>query len=387
MVACLTAVNLLVGRKRNITIKMQGLLWIVLVYFLFLLILVLKAIDFIDGLKIIQKKLPILILPFIVYLNKDLISKNITLFYKTFIVAVVIASLFCFLEIVGDWQLSEKSFKELFTYYRFTSSYFSGKLDIHPSYFSNFILLAVIFINKLLEHSLKTTTKLLLIIFWLFLSFIIIQLASRIHILNYLFLILFFAFISFKKQARGKNLFKFFKITLVFGAIAFLLTSEFVKNRFEQGYDIYFNQGKNYPQYYESSRMHVWKHFPNEFSKSPVFGLGTGNENTSLRQNLVKDNYQRGIEKRLNYHNQYLQELTRSGLVGFLLFTGILYLFFQRGTTEKNQAFILFLIFNCLFLFFESVFERHRGVVFFFFFASVFYFCQTKQITSKNNST
>lgn len=275
--------------------------------------------------------------------------------------------------------MSEKTFKELFTYYRFTSSYYSEKLDIHPSYLSNFILLTVIFINQLLENSAKRTTKTLLIFSWLFLSFAIIQLASRLHILNYLCLLLFFVLISFNKKTKGKKIFLYFKILLGIGAIGFLFTSEFVKNRFEQGYDIYFNQGKNYPQYYESSRMHVWKHFPSEFKKAPILGSGTGNENKNLYQNFVKDNYTRGIESQLNYHNQYFQELARSGIVGFLLFGSILFLLFKGSIAQRNQAFILFLLFNSLFFLFESVLERHRGIVFFFFFSSVFYFCQTKQ--------
>ena len=383
---CLTAISLIV-RKSNIVFKNNTLLWAVSMYFLFLCIFVIKASDFTDGLKLVQKKLPLFILPFIVYLNRKVISKNIVLFYKAFIMAVVVASIYCFIEIIGDWQLSEKTFKELFTYYRFTSSYYSEKLDIHPSYLSNFILLAIIFINQLLEHSKEVTTKLALILAWVFLSFVVIQLASRIYILIYLGLLLFYVYLSFNKKTKGRKIFQYFKILLGISAVAFLLTSEFVKNRFEQGYDIYFNQGKNYPQYYESSRMHVWKHFSKEFNKAPILGAGTGNENNNLYQNFIEDNYTTGIDSRLNYHNQYFQELTRSGIVGFMLFVAILFLFFRQGILQKSQAFILFLIFNYLFFFFESALERHRGIVFFFFFASIFYFCQTSKIfkvTTKN---
>jgi O-antigen ligase len=385
---CLTALSIALGAKIKVDKKRHMLLWAILLYFLVLLFFVLKATELVDGLKIIRKKLPLLILPFVIYLNRNTISYNITLFYKVFITAVVAASVYCFIQIIGDWQISEKTLKELITYYKFTSSYLSDKLDIHPSYLSNFILLAIIFAHQLLENSASRITKILLISSWIYLSFMIIQLASRIQILNYFFLLIFFVFTTFNKKSKGRRIFQIFKILIVLGVVFFLLTSKFVKERFDQGYDMYFNQGQNYPQFYENSRIHIWKHFSSEFKKAPILGSGTGNENSNLYQNFVEDNYERGKKRKLNYHNQYFQELTRSGIVGFLLFLGILVLFFKQGILDKNSAFLLFLVFNCIFLFFESALERHRGIVFFFFFASLFYFCHTKEAvnsTIKNN--
>ena len=373
--SCLTVVNFFFVGRPKASFKIDSYFFIILIYFAFLLLFVLKADNYNDGFRVIQKKIPLLILPFLVFYNKDLINKYLKLFYLIFIIAVIGASIYCSIKIIGDWRMSGKNISELITYYKFTSSYFSEKLDIHPSYFSNFILLAILFINQLFKPINRLTYKLGLIIIWIFLSIILIQLGSRLHILNYGFLIIYFVYSEFNKESGLRNYSFYFKIVLGLATMIFLLKSNFIKNRFEQGYDMYFNQGKNYPEYYEGNRMNIWKHVPGLVKNAPILGVGTGNENNRLHQKFIDDSYQLGIDNHLNFHNQYFQELVRSGIIGFVIFATMCYFMFAKAVKKKMFMYIAFLLFNLSFFLVESVLERHRGIVFFFFFTTFFYYC------------
>jgi O-antigen ligase len=382
---CLSAIYITLTRER-ITIKKEFLLLFIIGYFTLLLAFVHKADETANGFAIIQKKLPILVLPFIVFVNKNLLRKHLHAIYKIFIFFTVVACIYCSIKIYGDWLLSEKSFKELFTYYKFTSSYFSEKLDIHPNYLSNFILLCILFINHLFKRVKENWHRLLLVLVWVYLTFIIIQLASRLQILNYaiLLIVLFLETLIRNKQKKQ------YKPILIFllgsAGVIFLLNSNFVVERFKQGIDMYFDNGKSYPQYHEASRIHTWKHFPKLYLENPVFGAGTGNENERLHKTFINDNYQRGINNKLNYHNQYFQELARSGFIGFIVFCTILTMLIKQSLKQRDFIFILFIAFNLIFFLFESVLERQRGIVFFFFFSSVFYYCNSERasLTKKN---
>ncbi len=109
----------------------------------------------------------------------------------------------------------------------------------------------------------------------------------------------------------------------------------------------------------------------NEFKNTFPFGVGTGDYQDILNKNYKKINFKQGLKQRLNNHNQYLSELLKTGLLGGLVFLGLIYVLLQSITFNNFYFTILVLAFaiGCLF---ESYLDRQHGIVIFAFLIPLF---------------
>ena len=101
-------------------------------------------------------------------------------------------------------------------------------------------------------------------------------------------------------------------------------------------------------------------------------GVGEANKTPALVDVYKKKGYIVPAEQQLNSHNQYLEFLVGGGIIGFGLFmTGILNLSIMafRDRDYVLLAFVAIIAFNSLF---ETLLDRHVGVLFFSVFVSFF---------------
>lgn len=101
-------------------------------------------------------------------------------------------------------------------------------------------------------------------------------------------------------------------------------------------------------------------------------GVGEANKTSALVDVYKKKSYIVPAEQQLNSHNQYLEFLVGGGIIGFGLFmTGILNLSIMafRDRDYVLLAFVAIIAFNSLF---ETLLDRHVGVLFFSVFVSFF---------------
>ena len=71
-------------------------------------------------------------------------------------------------------------------------------------------------------------------------------------------------------------------------------------------------------------------------------------------------------------HNQYILALVNSGLVGLCILLAYLIYSFYYAFERKHNLYLSFLILFCFSMIFETYLVRNKGIVFFFFFNSIF---------------
>lgn len=130
------------------------------------------------------------------------------------------------------------------------------------------------------------------------------------------------------------------------------------------------------------TRLLMWTVSAQEFAAHP-FGSGTANFDDKLGKRLIDKGLPDYAELKYNPHNQFLQVAVEIGIIGLLIFIGIIVWFIAFA---KKFAFGILiwltanLAFNCLF---ESMFQRQSGIVFYVFFMCLFVSYLSGQIPVK----
>lgn len=336
------------------------------IFFLFLLFLIylsglIYSSNLSFGFRDLDTKLPLLIIPFsLLSINFNFIEKIV----KAFITGCFISLIFCLISSTNKYLHSNNY-----------SSFFYDDISIfmHTSYFSMYILTAIVFTYFIFQNTLSKR-KYYKVVFFSLLNLIFILmlflLSSKAGVL--IAAILFFLLIIHDLFFVKKMI---FSVIIIFQSLVFILAfpeiSGYVFNRFE---DVK-SSTENTPQKTEnvkndssSSRIVIWRSSLDVFRENILFGVGTGDIKDELFKKYKMNNFQYGIDSNYNSHNQYLQYLATFGIYGVLiLFTGLYYLF-KLKYLKFNLLSILFFVIVLLNLSVESMFETRAGVEFFSFF-------------------
>ena len=119
-------------------------------------------------------------------------------------------------------------------------------------------------------------------------------------------------------------------------------------------------------------RLILWTVSMEEIQAHP-FGVGTSNLDDAIGIRLRMNGLNSIADENYNPHNQYLQVAVEIGVVGLLIFVGLLGMIFFYAVKLKNVLLFLLcgnLAFNCIF---ESMLQRQSGIVFYTFFLILLY--------------
>jgi len=84
-----------------------------------------------------------------------------------------------------------------------------------------------------------------------------------------------------------------------------------------------------------------------------------------LKKEFKKKGYTYGYYNDLNAHNQFLEVLLENGLIGLVIFLGILGYMIFIAVSERNLVYGLFILMILIFFSFESALNRLAGITFF----------------------
>lgn len=239
---------------------------------------------------------------------------------------------------------------------------------IHPTYLSMyFILISFYSLEELRSFSFADGfRKWLPPLVYLILSFaILFFLRSQMALLVFLIVIIFYFVVITRKRAW---LIAFLLFSV--GLITILLDSRSTLTKIN-------SYGRNVSTALDN-RVVLWRAVIEGVKGSIFLGAGTGSEQALINDGYKQVGFMEGIESSFNAHNQYLQFICRNGLVELGAFMGILIYCFWKAQRQENFVFMLFLISFSLLMFTESCLNTQRGIVFFYFFVSVFVFLPYK---------
>lgn len=349
--------------------------------FLFL-IAVLSALfskDISEGLHQLEKLLLMILLPFIFSAFKERGIKVFKIIYTYAFgvtLAVIILLIFNLLKILYDAPAEELFF------FDFTSLY-----DQHPVYFSTNILIAIFFLIhfflvKKCDYLKPKYVFVLIILNVLGLIFC----ASKAVIFCFFVLLLLYAII-FRKTFSHKTLFLAFALLLIGVLSAAYIPT--VKERFIEG--LTFNSKDFMPtnnlleskkfSYQEKESISDLElrlifikigtfHILND--EKLLFGYGLGDVQHYLDYYYMTYNLAPNWYEGHNLHNQYLQFLVTFGIFGYLLFISYLLYSLHYSYRNKNIMHLLFIVMILFVFIFEVYMARTKGIVFLFFFNTLF---------------
>lgn len=224
--------------------------------------------------------------------------------------------------------------------------------------------------HYLLQVKLKWS-KLLLIGVSLFFAYNLLVIGSRIHMVGFLALSVYFIW-KLIQSNFSKTLIRGTVLGLLLTVTSVCLFSERIQFKIKETQDeIHRIFDKTYIKN-TNPRVYIWPSAIKAMGDNLLFGHGLGDAQHALNSYTDKIDIEFWLngantklkDKNINSHSQYFEIVLQVGLFGFLIFLGVLFFSFKR----RNQIFVVFSICILLSMITESIFERQFGLVFFAFF-------------------
>ena len=355
---------------------------IIISFYLLHIIGLLYTKNFSRGLTILQVKLTLILIPFVVFVSSESINKHIRLITVGYVAGNLLAAIICIVisfkltfqngvfspsiyKSFSDWPF----FKLLFAgYTHFNYSFLSH--FVHVNYFSVYILLAMYIVYRELVDKwtkLGIGKKIMMFFLIFFFLIMIMLLQSRATILSLLIVSLIEIILLLRKSGYFgvKILAILFIITIAF--LTLFKTERFLRIT-ESVQELSYEKLKE-----KELRISLWESSFSLIGKHPLFGVGTGD---------VKDEYSNNYSERLkkitggkyyNAHNEFIQTTMQLGLIGaVILFLLIFWPLIYHKVYRLNLYYIFFFIIIIIVNFsFESMLNRFNGVIFFSLFYSL----------------
>lgn len=240
---------------------------------------------------------------------------------------------------------------------------------MHPSYIGMFEAFAFIIISIDLIKNwqlLNSKRKWLYLFVLLFLTLFIFLLTAKMAIAS-LFIFGNIAFFILAKNNLGRNYAILIILSCNIIALTALLSLPYTRERFK----LLFTYDEVAYANSVNSRSEIWKASMEVAKQHPLIGTGSGDAEKALTETYARNGFEKGVTESYNTHNQYLQVLVETGIIGLLLFTAFLVFCIRVAILDKNYLYLSFLLLFMVNIFTESMLKTQSGVVFFVFFNSL----------------
>ena len=347
----------------------RKMFWPWLIFFLIYLISCFYSHDKSRSLFDIQQKLSFLILPLVIGCGVKINAKTLEGICLSFILSVAFIALLCIGRALIIWQHSH-----------ITNQFFYqslvNKLDANAVYYAWYSVFAIATILFLpwkiffLKNNRFYKYILLLIILLFF-----VLLSARTLLIVFFFIII--PLYLYKLTESKKGVLIRASILIVIGSLCFLIftTSNPIKNRYVE---LVKNKQQNYVP-----RFVLWEIGIENINEHNLWFIGAGNgdyqaiHNEKINRHVAENKgatYNWADLYDANLHNTYLQTIATVGIVGLLplllmLFSPFLYIY----RINMPYLYFIFNLLTCIFLFQECAFQTQAGIMFYVFFAIVFW--------------
>lgn len=334
--------------------------------FLVYLVNVFRAVDFGEGLKQVEKRIPLLLFPIIILLiGGRLRSIDKKIIFRTFVLLMLFVSIICYgyatLNVIsnGSFKVVTPTEREYF-YFSYLYLVSPSRLDpIYMSLYSNLCIIYLLFLDVTYHNTIKYVIV-------IYLSVFVLLISSKIGII-FLFLALLIKLIT--ESIRGKSKFNGRLILLFLPFfIASILFVPFIKERLWQSLDYDYSWDYSGSWNSMSQRLAIWDSAKETIVRSPIVGFGTSNGQLELEKVYKEEGYVRGYEDHYNAHNEYVHTTLEAGILGLLILLLVLGYPFLKCIKKKSSFSVIFLLMISVYFMVEVILARQKGVSLFAFF-------------------
>ncbi len=371
ILACIFSILTLKWRRKEQYKKHYMVLLFPLVYFTIILLSALYSNNLRVGLKLVDKSLFFLLIPFIMVSasNHIRVRQVLLIFSKSTALATIILIFYSSYIVFRTGNL------EKFFFHEFTQFF-----DQHPVYFSCFQAMSVFVLTKFFSKK-KVKKTVLVMIAILVVGIFLSSSKTVIFVFTVLYIIQLITVITTRKM-------KIMFLGLFIISALILSNIPKVNERFIDGFkfDLNFTPTTNISQSkvfnYDDKHLisdieirYIFNsiglyHFISD--NKVLFGYGVGDLQDYLDLYYMQYGLAPNWYEGYNTHNQYIQVLLSCGVIAFLFFIFYLSFNFKMAIKNKNQLNIMFLIVLFFVFITESALMRNKGIVFFVFFSTLF---------------
>jgi len=253
----------------------------------------------------------------------------------------------------------------------FTNHNFSEPLDIHATFFSMQIAIALVYLLSVLIKESTLYKKLFYLVCCIVLSAGIIQLSSK-SIFIAIIIVINIALPWFLLQGTERR--KFIMLSAAISLLLFIgiLNSGTFKERYIN--ELKIDLTKVNVDETTDSRLARWGVAMELIRKAPVIGYGAGSEIGLLQDGFYNHKLYSSYLNRLNTHSQYFSFLIKSGVIGLLIYLSTLGFGFKVAVRQKDLLFFTFITLIAIVSFSENLLDVDKGIIFYAFFFSFFVF-------------
>jgi O-antigen ligase len=322
-------------------------------------------------------ELAILLFPLIFSLTTLDISKYKDQLLTFFSASCFITVVFLYINALQIMHFYHLPFSFLFSD-SFLNHHFTEPIELHATYFSMYVALALFFLLKKTIEQTVLLKKIAFSICVLILLAAVIQLASRsVFISVILTVCIAFPLFSFNKRSRLG-----FVITcaiLLTGIATLAFKNDFLKRRYldELKSDLGVTSSNE-------GRSVRWQAIGELILKKPFFGYGTGSEKQVLKQKYFEKKLYTSYSLEMNTHNQYLGYFLRAGIFGLMVYFITLGFGSYTAIKYSDILFLGFMIIIGITSISENILETNKGIFFYSFFFSFFVLANDKLSPEKS---
>ncbi len=318
-----------------------------------------------NGLKMLERLISFVLLPFVFLIAKKELKINIHVVFTLLGISLLVAIAHLFIsvyETVGIEKLRDySSFHDIIEYFRYYS--IIKGFTIHPSYLSYILLIYLLYFFS--QPKTKKALYVLHVPIAISALLTLATLQSRAAILCMLFLILYSTLVQvYKKRWLSLSLLLLILVSSSYGIYKYsrlgvTLKETAVPNEETKKID---------------PRLVIWKNSFETIKIAPLMGYGIGDALDELIKEHEKTEFKAGVFDRLDAHNQFLETWLQSGIFGLISLILVFALPLWQSIRKKQELLFLFLMVSLIQIMFESMFVRLAGVVYFSFFYSYLYY-------------
>ena len=322
------------------------------------------------GFFMLETKLGLVLFPTMILLS-SLDAANIRRIFTAFIVGVLLACLWCHVNAIQNALVHDSTMRDFFLSDRFQNDKFTAPIKMHPAYLGWCIS---IIIFHIIDERLRTArSRFPWYVILAYFSLCLFVLMSRAALTAFGAALLVYVWLKLVYLQK-----RYMKAGLVTGAfiLTFILFLTFVPNFKSRMSEVINNfHGRFDTMDYNSTTLHVrqWYCAWNSVSGAEfIWGLGTGDELDALMECYVENEFNHLVEQKLDAHNEYLSSIVRHGLLGLVVFVGVLGFTFTGAFLEKNVQYLVFIVMVSIHALSVSILYGQASLVIYALFNSLF---------------
>ncbi|WP_413667423.1 O-antigen ligase family protein [Mucilaginibacter sp. Mucisp86] len=258
----------------------------------------------------------------------------------------------------------------------FTNHNFSGPLEIHATFFSMQIAIALVYLLYMFIKESSARLKILYMLCCCLLAAGIIQLSSKsIFAAIVIILNVIIPWFILKGQVRLKY------TTIVTSMFVVVVAGIFAMRAFRERYvtELRKDLSESTGPGLTDPRLARWGVAVSVGAQSPVIGHGAGTEIGLLKDPFFDHQFYRSYLAELNAHNQFISFFIKSGIAGLLVYLFVLAFGIRTAIAKRDLLLMAFMVIVTAVSLSENFLDVDKGIFFYSVFFSLLIFSGSLQ--------